>query len=274
LDTLTIRILVVDDYEPFRRFICSTLSNQPRLRVISEASDGLEAVQKAQDLRPDLILLDVGLPTFNGIEAARRIRSSSPDAKILFLSQQSSPDLAQAALDTGALGYVIKSDAAGELLPAVETVFQGKVFVSPSLTGSGLITPEDKDQAGRGKLVSRFRMQSVEGSRHELRLFSDDAAFVDDFAHSIEAALADGNVVLVVATESHRANLLQQLRVDGVDVDAVAKRKLYISLDVPESQSPVMGTSTGQDGFPEGMPHAIVEALRTAKERRVRLAVG
>jgi len=272
--TLTIRILVVDDYEPVRRFLCSALSGQPQLQVISEASDGLEAVQKAQDLRPDLILLDVGLPTLNGIEAARRIRSLSPDSKILFVSQQSSPELVQAALDTGAVGYVFKSDAGSELLSAVEAVLRGEQFVSSSLARHDLIGPQDEPRAERENIASHFRLQSDESNRHELRLYSDNTAFVDDFAHSIEAALRNGNAVLVVATESHRANLLQQMRADGVDVDAAAERNLYISIDVPDSLSPAMDTSIGEDGFPKAVPHAVVEALRATKERHLHLAVG
>ena len=271
---MTIHILVVDDYEPIRRFLCSELSNQPRLQIISEASDGLEAVQMAQDLQPDLILLDVGLPTLNGIEAARRIRKLSPNSKILFVSQQSSPDLVQAALETGALGYVVKSDAGGELLPAVEAVLRGQRFVSSSLAGHDLIIPQDEPQAEREKVVSRFQLQSVESNRHELRLYSNDAAFMGDFASSIETALENGSAVLVVATESHRANLLQQMRADGVDVDAAAERNLYISIDVADALSTFIDTSIGEDGLPSGVPQAIVKALRAAKERHLRLAVG
>lgn len=267
------RILVVDDYEPFRRFICSTLSNQQRLRVIGEACDGLDAVQKAQDLRPDLILLDIGLPTFNGIEAARRICNLSPGSKILFVSQQSSPDLVRAALDTGARGYVVKSDVTGDLLPAIETVIRDKVFVSSCLTDCGLINSEDEHQARSGKVVSRFRMQRVE-KNHEPRFYSDDSGFVDDFAHSIEAAFENGNAVLVVTTESHRENLLQKLKADGVDVDTATERNLYISIDVPDSLSTAVDASTGKEGIPKDVRHAIVEALQTAKEKDLHLAVG
>src|SRR5215468_1678785 len=119
-----LRVLVVDDYEPWRRFSLTTLQKRPELKVISEASDGLEAVQQAQKLQPDLILLDIGLPSLNGIEAARRIREVSPSSKILFVSENRSRDIAEEALRTGANGYVVKSDAANELLPAVDTVLQ------------------------------------------------------------------------------------------------------------------------------------------------------
>ena len=104
MDESSIRVLVVDDYEPWRRFASTTLLKQPELQVIGEVSDGLEAVQKAKELQPDLILLDVGLPTLNGIEAARRIRKVSPGSKILFASENRSADIAEEALSTGAGG--------------------------------------------------------------------------------------------------------------------------------------------------------------------------
>ena len=97
-----IRVLVVDDFEDWRRQVRLLLQARPEWQVIAEASDGSEAVQKAEDLKPDLILLDIGLPKLNGIEAARRIRQVSPSSKIIFLSQDNDPEIVQAALSTGA----------------------------------------------------------------------------------------------------------------------------------------------------------------------------
>ena len=268
---------MVDDYEPWRRFVSSTFQKQPELQVIGEVSDGLEAVRKAQELLPDLILLDIGLPVVNGIEAARRIREVSPTSKILFISENRSLDVVEQALNTGAGGYVVKSNAAGELLPAVEAVLRGRPFVSPGLACCDSINLEDEhiaEQAWRDKVVAHSRPHSVERHRHELRLYSDSAAFVEDFAHSIEAGLENGNAVVVIATESHRANLLQQLRADAVDVEAAAERKRYIPLDVSDSLSTDMDTSTAGDGFAKRVPPAIAEALRTSKERHLHLAVG
>lgn len=95
-----------------------------------ELADGLEAVQKAEELKPDLILMDIGLPGLNGIEAGRQIRKLVPDAKIIFLTQESSEDVVQEALRLGARGYVVKTRAGSDLMPAVEAVLQGKQFVS------------------------------------------------------------------------------------------------------------------------------------------------
>jgi CheY-like chemotaxis protein len=131
-----IRLLVVDDYEPFRRFICSKVGQRPDLCVVGEASDGLEAVQKAEKLRPDLIVLDIGLPTLNGLEAARRIRKLSPESKILFVSQESSADVAQEALSLGALGYVVKAHAGRELLAALKRGMSGPDVCHSGIVGS------------------------------------------------------------------------------------------------------------------------------------------
>lgn len=131
----SIRVFIADDYERWRSFVRLTLQIWPELQVIGEVSDGLEAIKKAQELQPDLILLDIGLPTLNGIEAARRIREVSPTSKILFVSENRSTDIAEEALSTGAGGYVVKSDAASDLLPAVNAVLHGKRFVSSSLAG-------------------------------------------------------------------------------------------------------------------------------------------
>jgi DNA-binding NarL/FixJ family response regulator len=133
-----VRVLVVEDNEPFRRFVCSSLGKRPGLQIVCEVSDGLEAVQKAEELQPDLIVLDIGLPSLNGIEAAGRIRKLSPQSKILFVSLESSIDIVQQALSLGALGYVIKLHAASELLAAVEAVLRGEQFVSSTLAhGNG-----------------------------------------------------------------------------------------------------------------------------------------
>jgi DNA-binding NarL/FixJ family response regulator len=129
-----VRVLLVEDYEPFRRFVCTSLGKKPELEIVGEVSDGLEAVQKAEDLQPDLIVLDIGLPSLNGIEAARRIRKLSPNSKILFASQDSAPDIVQQALSLGALGYVFKANAATDLLAAVEAVLRSERFVSRTLT--------------------------------------------------------------------------------------------------------------------------------------------
>jgi DNA-binding NarL/FixJ family response regulator len=130
-----IRILIAEDFGAFRRLICSILQKRQDLQVVCEVVDGLEAVRKAEELKPDLILLDIGLPTLNGLHAAREIRKLTPESKIIFVSQESSVDLVQQALSLGAHGYVVKTKLESDLLAAVEAVLEGRRFIS-----SGLIT--------------------------------------------------------------------------------------------------------------------------------------
>ena len=133
----SIRVLVVDDYELFRRFVCSTLGTKRGLQVVGEATDGLEAVRIAEKLQSDMILLDIGLPELNGLEVANRIRQVASGAKILFLTNNRGKDIVRAALSTGAQGYVLKTDAGTELLHAVAGILGGDDFVSNGINADG-----------------------------------------------------------------------------------------------------------------------------------------
>jgi len=178
----TVRVLVVDDYEPFRRFICSTLGGKPELQIVGKTSDGLEAVHKAEELQPDLIVLDIGLPTLNGIEAARRIRKLCPKSKILFVSQESSADVVQEALGLGAVGYVVKADAGSELLSALKTVLEGRQFISSGLLGQHFtagLGSRAFDRLCRNEPRLSLVPRNTEITRgHEVEFYPDDAAFV------------------------------------------------------------------------------------------------
>jgi CheY-like chemotaxis protein len=130
-----VRVLIVDDFNPWRAFVIQQLDDQPQVRVLGCASDGLEGIQKAEELQPDLILLDISLPRLNGLDLARRVRKLIPKAKILFVSSNADPDVVRAAFCAGGAGYVLKMDAGGALLSAMEAVLLGKQFVSSSLVG-------------------------------------------------------------------------------------------------------------------------------------------
>jgi len=123
--------------------VASVLWKRPELQILSEVSDGLEAVQKAKELEPDLMLLEIELPNLNGIEAASRIRQVSPGAKIIFLTQNNDKEVVAAALITGAHGYVLKTDAGSELLTAVAAVLRGDEFISSGIKRSKSRETED-----------------------------------------------------------------------------------------------------------------------------------
>ena len=212
------RILVVDDYEPFRRVVRLVLEIRNDLQIVGEASDGLEAVQKANLLQPDLILLDIDLPTLNGIQVARRLRDLVPRAKVLFLSVESSSDVVREALKMGS-GYVYKLHVGSELLPAIEAVLEHKQFVS-----SGLESSEGTDSPAH--------------HRHRILFCSNNEVRLDSLARFIAAALNARNAAIVWATESHRESLLQRLHARGVDIDGAIQRGTYIALDVAEAPDP------------------------------------
>jgi len=210
-----VRILVVEDHAQFRQYICSLLGLRGELQIISEVSDGLEAVQKAQQLQPDLILLDIGLPMLNGIEVARRAQLVAPDAKLLFVSQESSCDVVQETFRLGAQGYVHKPHARRDLLSAIDEVLNGKRFVSSSLAcseGADTQTPP----------------------RHEILFCSDNSVLLDSLTRFVGDALAVGNPALLVATQSHLASLVERLHIEGVDFDAAIQRGTCVTLDAYE----------------------------------------
>ena len=242
--TSPIRVLVVDDFEPFRRLLCSTLQNKLEVRGIVEASDGLEAMDLAQALQPDLILLDVGLPKLDGIEVARRIRELAPRSKILFVSQECSVDVVRAAFRAGASGYVVKLDAGSELSTAVTAVLRGERFVGSRFSDCGVKEVADEQPPGRSphdKVLRLPQRQTSENAhRHEAGFYSDEASLLAGFTQFIGASLKAGHAVIAVATESHRDGILSRLKAHSLDIVAAIKEGRYISLDAAETISTFM----------------------------------
>jgi len=132
---MTVRILVVDDHPVVRHGLRTLLSSRPEWEIIDEAEDGIEAVEKADRLKPDIILLDVSMPKMDGLEVCRRIRKIVPKSEVLIVTQHDSPQMMREALAAGARGYVVKSDAARDLLAAVDAVSQHKSFGSKNRDG-------------------------------------------------------------------------------------------------------------------------------------------
>lgn len=233
--TLT-RVLAVDDHGPWRRLLCSTLQKHREFQVIGEASDGFEAVLKARTLQPDLILLDINLPTINGIEAARQIREFSPGSKILFVSEHRSWDIVQEALRTGGEGYVVKSRVARELFPAMEAALRGSRFVGSGCDFAGTAGSDATDHPGR------FPAKDKSKRHHEVHFYSDDPLFLNSPAQFIGGTLRAGGAALIVATAPHREELLQRLQTKGLDMDAVIEQGRCIVLDAADAISSFKST--------------------------------
>jgi DNA-binding NarL/FixJ family response regulator len=204
------RVLVVEDHEWWRRYISSALERASQWEVVGAVSDGIEATQKARDLKPDLILLDIGLRSLDGIRAARQILAHDPSSRILFVSEQQSLDIAEAALGTGARGYVVKSDVERDLLPAMKAVLDGGRFISTKLAGRGFETTDD------GRVAREIRC-------HEAGFYEDESSLLDDYARFAETALVAGNALVVVVTSSRRDRLYCRLQTRDIDIDRALK---------------------------------------------------
>jgi DNA-binding NarL/FixJ family response regulator len=281
LRALPVRVLVVDDFAPWRRLVDTMLQKTPELQVVGEAADGLEAVQKAQELQPDLILLDIGMPGLNGIDAARRIRNLSPKSIILFVSENHSADIAMESLRVGGHGYVIKSDAGSELLAAVEAVMLGKQFVSARLAGqilTGVTNAQAHDPLRIKETLASFapRLPRNQGTtrRHEVQFHSDERVFRDRLSQFVGTALGAGNVVVGMATEPHRESFIEGLQADGLDIRAAMHRGSYILLDVTDTMSAFMvHDRLDPVRYLEGMADLVESALRSATSDHPRAAV-
>ena len=185
------------------------------------------------------------------------MRTAAPASKILFLSENSSVEIAEEAFRTGAFGYVVKSTAAQEFLPALDAVLQGDRSVGPGLGDRDLISLRDKISGRRS---------------HQIEFYNGDSSFVDGFATTIEATLKSGDAMVVIAGESHLASIRQRLRSDGVDVDAAVERKSYISLELNDSLSTVGGQAAGRsigDAF-----SLVAEMVLAAKKEHSHVTVG
>ena len=209
-------VLLVDDYEPFLQVLQSILPTD-RFQVVGQAPDGLEAVKKAELLRPDLILLDIGLPRLNGIEVARTIKSFAPQTTILMLSQDASPDVVEEALKAGALGYVHKQRAQRELLIAIECVLAGKRFVSDGLL----------DHIG----ISTTAQVS---HSHRVLHYSDESDLLDGLARFLADAMRAERPMISVVTQAHRNVLIQRLRKAELDVEGAISRGHCLWFDADE----------------------------------------
>jgi DNA-binding NarL/FixJ family response regulator len=277
LETSSSRVLVVEDSEPFRKFICSALGKRPDLQIVGEVTDGLEAVQQVEELQPDLIVLDIGLPSLNGIEVARRVRKLSPQSRILFLSQETSTDIVQEALSTGAHGYIVKPDAGRELPEAVTAVLRGEQFVGRRFSGHALVGASDAGASHEFRIKTAFaplQQNTAIAHRHDVGFYSDDAPLLNDLTQFIAAALNGGNAAIVVATESHRESLLLRLQAHGLDIGTAIEQGRYIPLDAADTLSALMLNGMPDPGrFLNLLGNLIVTVSKAVTGKQARVAI-
>jgi DNA-binding NarL/FixJ family response regulator len=215
--TMKPRILVVDDSALWRHYLSAHLAASGRYEIAGELADGHGAVEAVQRLTPTLTLLDIGLPSRSGIQVAAEILAAYPEARIVFLSEHRSADIATAALATGAQGYVVKSHAGHELLTAIDAVVHGGRFMGKGVTGLHQTAPTVAAATSRG--------------RHELKVSSSATALWDSLASSLERSLRAEAAVIVVAEPQNRDAVRRTLESRGVDMRRAVADGRYVALD-------------------------------------------
>ena len=248
----SIRILIADDFQDWRRQVLSLFQAQPEWQVIAEAVDGPEAIQKAEEFKPDLIVLDIGLPKLNGIEAARQIRQLSPSSKILFLSQNNDLDVVRAALGT-ARGYVYKTDFGRDFLPAIQAVLRGQQFVSTSIKGIEFTG------------TSREKVPHC----HEVQFYPDDGVLLDTLVRYVGRGLMAGEGVIVIATREHLRALEENLSAFTIGMATNRLTDAYIAIDAHEALAKFMVNRWPDDELFQEFVMGLVRRA-SARGRRVR----
>jgi DNA-binding NarL/FixJ family response regulator len=247
------RVLVVDDYEPWRRHVREVLDTAD-WRIIGEASDGPDAIHYAHQLKPDLILLDVGLPSISGIKVAERILCANPTSKILFVSEHRS--LAEAALAIGARGYIIKSNAGTELLPAMTAIVKGERFVGVDAASPALAS------------------SPADAFRHDAGFFASEAALLEAWAAAAETALHAGHSVIVLALESRLRQMVERLKKRGVALDRAFREGQYVPLEVHSMLAQfIVDDAPDELLFEKAVTPIVAEALRASSAPRPRVLV-
>jgi DNA-binding NarL/FixJ family response regulator len=272
---------VVDDFGPWRNYLITKLGENPALQIVGVASDGSEAVLKAAELHPDLILMDIDLPGLSGIKAAARIRGLSPESKILFVSQNLDFDVALAALDAGGLGYVVKTHAESELLAAVEAVMSGKRFVSAVLASqdfAGVLGPQTPIRPRSAESIEASERPLIRnntiGHCHEVAFYGDDESFLIRCTRFIGAALVNGDAVIAIMTPSHHNRLRQKLESEGCDVAEATQQGRYLAMELSHLLSIFLVNGQPDEGrFLKAGGDLLATTLKAAMGKEPRVAV-
>lgn len=201
----SLRILIADDHDLMRRGIKGMLESHAGWEICGEAQTGREAVSKAQELKPDIAILDISMPDLNGVDAARRIRKESPNTEILILSVHYSDQLIRDILEAGVRGYIVKSDSDRDLVIAVETLANHKPFLTPRATEVMLMN--FKEGRMRSDVPTALRDRLTTREREIVQLLAEGKS-----SKEVAASLS----ISVKTAETHRANIMRKLQLHTV----------------------------------------------------------
>ena len=222
--------------------------------IVGEAADGQDAIRQAEALRPDIVTMDIGLPVLNGLAAASRIRTVAPDAKLMFVTIESSFEVVQQAFNLGAHGYVYKPRAQRDVLAVLDAIIRGGRFVSGGV-----------ERVAQG--------DSLASHRHDVLFCSSDAVLIGAFSRFIAGELGKGHAVITLVTEAHDQSLRHSLQASQVDLALAIRQQRYVQLNIHELLAKVM--VNGQPDpmrFLKAAEDIVTDAVRRATSEYARVA--
>lgn len=234
-----IRVLIVDDFPSWRVKLCDSLKSHPEILLVGEAADGKSALENASKYQPDLILLDIGLPDISGLQVAKQLSRIAPRAEILFLSADHSHETVRMAFESGARGYVLKSNAGSQLTSAISAVRRGDRFVSSGIS--------DPCKTG-----------------HLIQFYADDECLADCAGEFLGRALRDGQSAIVIGTQTHRTAIERRLRLQHIDIDGFGRDGRFTTLDAPETLSKIMDGNLPDPQIVQSLFGSIIERAEAA----------
>jgi len=203
---MSLRILVADDHEIIRRGLRAVLEAQSDWEVTDEASTGLEAVMKAERYKPDVVLMDISMPELNGLEAARRIRRSLPTVEVLFLTMHESEQMIREGIEAGGRGFLLKSDAGNELVPAVKSVCHHQPYFSPDIRALGFSFADGRTLPKGCKL--RGQLGTLTSRERQVVQLLGEGKSTKDIAIALQITLK--------TAATHRTNILRKLELHSI----------------------------------------------------------
>ncbi|MFH1941479.1 MAG: response regulator transcription factor [bacterium] len=208
-----IRVLVADDHTIVRKGLCALLNSEPNIEVVGEAEDGREAVERIGKIKPDVVLMDISMPSLNGFEATRQIRKGHPGIRILVLTMHTNEEYIFEILQAGASGYVLKKSAPSDLVSAINAVYQGSAFLSPPVAE---------------KVIERLKGMTVDNETKKVKLTEREREVLQLIAEGCtNKEIAKRLFISVKTVESHRTHLMEKLDIhhaSGLTKYAIQKR--------------------------------------------------
>jgi DNA-binding NarL/FixJ family response regulator len=199
----TVNLLIADDHDIVRRGLCALIQGQPGWQVVAEATNGRDAVAKADEFKPDLAILDITMPFLNGIEAAKQIAKISPRTKVLILTVHDSDQLIPKVLDAGVRGYILKADAGHDLVTAVNALLSDKTFFTSKVAQTVM-----DGYLGKGAKASQEEFSKLTGREREIVQLLAEGKRSKEVAAELNLSIK--------TVETHRSNILRKLNCHSV----------------------------------------------------------